>query len=123
MAVVRFDTLSVQTTTDRPLAELALSDSSWSVPMAELTWNSAPSDRASRGSKASRSIRRPRAWRGRATHDALFMGNSESGGSSGRHARDPPSTDGKEADPGRHGREWCQSESVTDVGMSGPEPG
>src|SRR5262245_27101260 len=101
MAVVAVDTLSVQTTTERPLAELALSDSSWSVPMTELTWNSAPSDRASRGPKASRPTRQPRARRRRTADDALFMGTSEDRMEGQRSDRPvtPPVMDGKGANP------------------------
>src|SRR5262245_59089716 len=53
----------VQTATDLPLAELALSDSNWLFPVNVLPRNSLPSDRSWRPSSASMSRRRRRGRR------------------------------------------------------------
>src|SRR5262249_60776202 len=68
MSWSELEKVSVQTTTDVPLAELALSDSNWALRVVVLTRDSAPSDISWRPSSASREGRR---FRVRAERDEV----------------------------------------------------
>src|SRR4051812_7176524 len=69
--------VSVQTTTDVPLAELALSDSNWALRVVVLTRDSTPSDISWRPSSASRAGRR---FRVRAERDEVACGGLRKSG-------------------------------------------